>query len=49
MNTFSGIGFWFVQKYRAAAAERGHRAVAAQLRKQGIPFEVALLILLGVR
>lgn len=48
MNTFSGIGYWFVRKYRSAAQERGHFAVASQLRKQGVPLEVARLILLGV-
>lgn len=47
MNTFSGIGYWFVRKYRTAALERGHFAVAQQLRKQGVPLEVARLVLLG--
>lgn len=48
MNTLHGLGYWLVQKYRTAARERGYFAVAAQLRKQGVPLEVARLILLGV-
>lgn len=47
MNTFSGVGHWFVLKYRLAAKRRGYFAVATQLRKQGVPIEVALLVLLG--
>jgi hypothetical protein len=41
------IGAYFVEKYRGRAADAGHRAVATQLRKQGVPLEHALLILLG--
>lgn len=41
----SAVGRYIIDKYRTGAAERGHAAVAAQLKKQGIPFEMALLIL----
>ena len=47
IRTLHGIGFWFVHKYRTAATERGHFAVATQLRKQGVPLDVALVILFG--
>ena len=39
------VGQWYVDKYQAAAHERGHRAVAVQMRKQGVPFEIAYLTL----
>lgn len=41
------IGFWIRAKYRLRAQQGGHYAAAKQLRKQGIPLEVALLILFG--
>ena len=44
----STVGRFFIDKYRTGAAERGHAAVAAQLKKQGVPFEVACMIL-GIR
>ena len=47
IRTLHGVGHWFAQKYRAAAAERGHFVVALQLRKQGVPLDVALAILFG--
>lgn len=43
------IGEFFIAKYRARAAESDHRTVATQLRKQGVPLEQALLILLGAQ
>lgn len=41
------VGLFFIDKYRSRAAESGYRTVAAQLRKQGVPLEQSLLILLG--
>ena len=41
------VGRHFIEHYRRGAAERGHEAVARQLRKQGVPLEIAKLILLG--
>lgn len=40
------VGDWIMQKYRARASESGTYVVARQLRKQGIPLEIARLILL---
>jgi hypothetical protein len=45
----AAVGQWVIDKYRAAAKERGYQAVARQLRKQGVPIEIAKLILLGVQ
>lgn len=39
------IGDWFVAKYRKLASEVGTFQAARNLRKQGVPLEVALLIL----
>lgn len=39
-------GEWLVEKWRKQAQAEGHRRAAANMRKQGIPFEVALAILL---
>lgn len=41
------IGHYFADKYTAAAQARGYRAAAAQLRKQGVPLEVAYRIFFG--
>lgn len=41
------IGRYFTFRYRQAAARRGHHAVAAQLRKQGVPLGIARAILFG--
>ena len=38
-------GQWFIDHYRARAAESGIYAAARQLRKQGVPIDVALAIL----
>lgn len=40
-------GAWFVNKYRAQAKEGGYFNAARNLRKQGVPIEVALVVLLG--
>jgi hypothetical protein len=39
------IGHWVAWHYRQRVAQSGTQAVARQLRKQGYPLEVALLIL----
>jgi hypothetical protein len=44
-RTIDAVGGYFIQKYRDGAAERGHAAVAAQLKKQGVPLDMALRIL----
>lgn len=41
------VGDWFTGKYRHLAADSGHRRTAHRLRKDGVPLEVALLILFG--
>lgn len=41
----SAVGAYFIDKYRKGAAERGYGVVAAQLRKQGVPLNMALRIL----
>jgi hypothetical protein len=43
---FHYIGAYIRAKYRARVQEAGTYVVAKQLRKQGIPLEVARLILL---
>ena len=45
-ETFYIIGLWLRIKYRMRVKEVGYYVVAKQLRKQGIPLEVARLILL---
>lgn len=42
----SAIGRYYAQKYRAQAAISGYEQAARNLRKQGTPIEIALLILL---
>lgn len=39
------IGSFFLAKYRARVRESNVQTVARQLRKQGIPCEVAVLLL----
>ncbi len=43
------IGEFFTQKYREQARAVGYQQAAKNLRKQGVPLEVARLVLLGVR
>lgn len=38
-------GQWFITHYRTRQRDSGTLAVARQLRKQGVPLEVALEIL----
>lgn len=42
------IGEYFVRRYRRRVQKVGHRKVATQLRKQGVPLPLALKIL-GVK
>lgn len=46
MNRIQILGYWIMIKYRMRAQESGYYIAAKQLRKQGIPLEVARLILL---
>jgi len=41
------VGRYFICKYRARCAASNVSAVALQMRKQGVPIEIALLILTG--
>lgn len=41
------VGHWVLEHYQAAARERGVATVARQLRKQGYPAYLAVLILAG--
>ncbi len=41
------VGLWFARKYRTRMQDSGAGAVARQLRKQGVPLDVALLLLFG--
>ncbi len=43
------VGEFFTQKYREQARAVGYQQAAKNLRKQGVPLEVARLVLLGVR
>lgn len=44
-HQFGYIGWWFAGKYQERARIAGVQAAARQLRKQGVPIEVALDIL----
>jgi hypothetical protein len=39
------VGKWFAEKVRRQQAELGTLKAAKNLRKQGVPIEIALLIL----
>jgi hypothetical protein len=43
------LGRWLLEKWQTRLADTGgdYYTVAAQLRKQGVPLEVALSLLLG--
>ncbi len=43
-----GAGMWLVCKARRHAREKGVAQAAANLRKQGVPFELARTILRGI-
>lgn len=44
MDLYS-VGQWFVDNYRRRARESGVQVAARQMRKQGIPLDVALAVL----
>lgn len=39
------VGLWLADKYSTQAAESGVERAARNLRKQGVPLQIALLIL----
>lgn len=41
------LGQWLSKKARRLAKENGYQAVAKNLRKQGMPFELAYMTLFG--
>ena len=43
----AAAGWWFTLKYHAQAAEVGVQQAARNMRKQGVPIEVALAVLAG--
>ena len=50
MKAVLTLGSWFLDKWRHRLAEAGDvQTVARQMKKQGIPLEVARFVLLGGR
>lgn len=47
MSAIVTIGAYFHTKWRIRAKEVGHFTAAKNMRKQGIPLEMALLVLFG--
>ena len=49
--TSAVVAGWFLAKWRQRLADSGgaYRIVATQMRKQGIPLEIALAVLLSGR
>lgn len=47
LATYISAGRWIVGKARRQAAEVGYQQAARNLRKQGVPLSIALIILLG--
>ena len=47
LATYLSAGRWLVNKARLQAREVGYQQAARNLRKQGVPLNVALIILLG--
>lgn len=47
MNPIEALGAWFLRKWRGRLAEADAATVARQMRKAGIPLEVARFVLLG--
>jgi hypothetical protein len=47
MSVEHTLGVWFVARWRARLADAGPFVTAKQMRKQGVPLEVARLVLLG--
>jgi len=46
-RTLSFIGYWLARKAREQAMVGSYYQAAKNLRKQGVPLEMALVILLG--
>lgn len=44
-TVYFAVGRWYWRHYQDAVRERGAYAVARQLRKQGVPVEVARAVL----
>lgn len=47
LTAWIDAGQWFVAKARRQADQHGVQAAARNLRKQGVPVELALLVLAG--
>jgi len=49
MSRSEGIAHWFVRKWRQRLEDSAgaYFAVATQMRKQGIPLDIALAVLMG--
>jgi hypothetical protein len=47
LATYISAGRWIVGKARQQAREVGYQQAARNLRKQGVPLSIALVILLG--
>jgi hypothetical protein len=47
LATYISAGRWIVGKARQQAREVGYQQAARNLRKQGVPLPIALVILLG--
>jgi hypothetical protein len=47
LATYISAGRWIVGKARQQARESGYQQAARNLRKQGVPLSLALVILLG--
>ena len=45
----AAVGAWFMTKWRQRRGESGVLTTAKQMRKQGIPLEVALFVLCGTK
>ena len=47
LATYISAGRWIVGKARQQAREAGYQQAARNLRKQGVPLSLTLIILLG--
>ena len=47
LATYISAGRWIVGKARQQAREAGYQQASRNLRKQGVPLSLALVILLG--
>ncbi len=48
-NILLAVGQWFVGKHQRQQQQQGTRHTAEQMRKRGVPLEVALMVLTGRR